>query len=102
MTLQPASASPARGVIPLLIAIVADIVLWVSFTNGISAALDGSGSGAGAWPIVFLVALAFLLAAGAMAITRLIRRESMVVNVITTLLFAIPVATLLWVWATNR
>ncbi len=91
-----------RGVVPLLIAIVADIVLWVSFTNGISAALDGSGSGAGAWPVVFLIALVFLLLAGAMAITRLFRRESIVVNTITTVLFAIPVAILLWVWAVNR
>lgn len=91
-----------RGVVPPLIAIVADIVLWVSFTNGISAALDGSGSGAGAWPVVFLIALVFLLLAGAMAITRLFRRESIVVNTITTVLFAIPVAILLWVWAVNR
>lgn len=91
-----------RGVVPLLIAIVADIVLWVSFTNGISAALDGSGSGAGAWPVVFLIALVFLLLAGAMAITRLFRRESIVVNTITTVLFAIPVAILLWAWAVNR
>lgn len=91
-----------RGVVPLLIAIVADIVLWVSFTNGISAALDGSGSGAGPWPVVFLIALVFLLLAGAMAITRLFRRESIVVNTITTVLFAIPVAILLWVWAVNR
>ncbi|MBU1587578.1 MAG: hypothetical protein KKH51_06485 [Actinobacteria bacterium] len=91
-----------RGVVPLLIAIVADIVLWVSFTNGISVALDGSGSGAGAWPVVFLIALVFLLLAGAMAITRLFRRESIVVNTITTVLFAIPVAILLWVWAVNR
>jgi membrane protease YdiL (CAAX protease family) len=99
MTTPPATK---RGVIPLLVALVADVVLWVSFTNGISAALDGSGSGAGIWSVVFLVALVFLLIAGAIAITRLFRRESVVVNVITTVLFAVPVAILLWVWATNR
>lgn len=99
MTTTPATK---RGVIPLLVALAADVALWVSFTNGISAALDGSGSGAGIWPIVFLVALAFLLVAGAIAITRLFRRESVVVNTITTVLFAVPVAILLWLWATNR
>lgn len=98
MTLQPASKRPTRGVIALIVAIVSDVMLWVSFSNGISAALDGSGSGAGAWPIVFLVFFGLLLVAGAAAILHLLKRESLVINIITVALFAVPVVLIVKAW----
>lgn len=100
MTLQPASTRPTRGVIALILALVSDVMLWVSFSNGISAALDGSGSGAGAWPVVFLVFLVLLLVSGVTAILHLIKRESLVVNIITVVLFAVPVVLIVRLWIT--
>ena len=63
----------SRGVIPLLAAIVAAVLVPVSFVLGVSAALDGSGSGSALFQVLFVVGLLLGLAAIVIAVVRLVR-----------------------------
>lgn len=67
--------SPSRlpATIALLLAVVGAAGMAWSFVSGISAALDGSGSGATPYVVVFLVAAALVLAALVISIVCLAR-----------------------------
>jgi hypothetical protein len=67
--------SPSRvpAAIALLLAVVGAVGMSWSFVAGISAALDGGGSGATPYIVVFLVAAALVLAALVVSIVCLVR-----------------------------
>ena len=82
----------SRGVVPLFAAIVgASLMAW-GFVSGISAALDGSGNGAGLWVGVFLLGAALVLAALIIAIVRLVKGGSKPLTWATIVIAALPVA----------
>ncbi len=67
--------SPSRvpATIALLLAVIGAAAMAWSFVNGVSAALDASGSGAGPYVVVFLIAAALVLAALVISIVCLAR-----------------------------
>ncbi len=85
----------ARGVLPLVLAVIGVVALGGSFVTGISAALDGSGSGALPYEIVFIVALVLVLAALIMAIINLIRGRSRVYSLLAIVVSVLPLSGIL-------
>ncbi len=82
----------SRGVVSLFAAIVgASLMAW-GFVSGISAALDGSGNGAGLWVGVFLLGAALVLAALIIAIVRLVKGGSKPLALATIVIAALPIA----------
>jgi len=75
MTDTDVYVSPTRvpAAIALLLAIVGTVAMSWSFVVGVSAALDGSGSGAAPYLAVFLVAALLVLAALVLSIVCLAR-----------------------------
>jgi hypothetical protein len=80
-----------RGVIPLVAAIIgASLMAW-GFISGISAALDGSGNGAGAWVGVFFLGAALVLAALIISIVRLVKGGSKPLAWVTIVVALLPI-----------
>jgi hypothetical protein len=91
MSTPSSSTSPLRALITLLAVMVGVLVMFYSFTEGISAALDGSGSGSILWQVVFLVALIIVIASVVFAIVSLVRKRSRILSVITIVIGLIPI-----------
>ena len=81
-----------RGVLALLAAIVGAAVMAFSFVYGISAALDGSGSGAGPYPVLFLIGAALVIAALVISVVRLVRGAPKALPVATIVVALLPTA----------
>jgi len=81
---------PTRGVVGLVLAVVGVVLMSWSFVSGISAALDGSGSGAMPYEILFIAAAALVLAALVIAVVNLVRGRSRVIAVVTIVVAVIP------------
>ena len=82
----------SRGVIPLIAAIVSAVLVPVSFVFGISAALDGSGSGSALFQVLFIVGLLLGLAAIVISIVRLVRGASRGLPIATIVIALLPFA----------
>ncbi len=96
MTADASAKKPTRGVIGLIAAILGTALMAFSFVNGISAALDGDSDGAGGFVALFLFGGALVLVALVMAIVRLIRGRARVLSVVTIVVAAIPIATIIY------
>lgn len=80
-----------RGVPALIAAIVAlGMMVW-SFMVGVRAALDGGGSGALPYEIVFVVSGVVALVSLVWAIVNLVRRRSPAIAIITILVALAPI-----------
>jgi hypothetical protein len=97
MSAAPA-ASPTRGVIAFIAVIVGVAVMYWSFSSGIVAALDGSGSGSAAWQVVFVVALLLVIASIVVAVTNLVRGRSRLLGVVTIVVGLIPIVVVAFLW----
>lgn len=84
------TSRPVRGVPALIATIVGAAAMAWSFPTGISAALDGSGSGALPYEIVFLVAAALVLAGLVFGIVNLVRGRSRGIAIATILVALVP------------
>jgi len=78
------------GVAPLVAAILGFVALSWAFITGIGAALDGSGSGALPFEVVFIVAALVLVASFATAVVNLIRGRFRVLSVIAMVITVLP------------
>ena len=101
MTTPSTTTRPARGVIPLIAAIVAVVLVPVSFVFGISAALSGSGSGSVLFQVLFIVGLLLALAALVIAIVRLARGASKALPIATIIVALLPFAGVLALYLAN-
>lgn len=97
----PASTAPLRGVPALIGAIVSAILVPVSFVYGIGAALNGSGTGAGVFEVLFFVGLALGLAAIVISIVHLVRGARKLLPILTILIALLPFAGVLIVYLAN-
>jgi hypothetical protein len=93
---------PTRGVIGLIGAILGTVLMAFSFVNGISAALDGNSDGAGGFVALFLFGLVLVAAALVLAIVRLVQKRSVVIAVLTILVCAVPLGTIIYLRATAQ
>mgnify|MGYP000976315693 CR=1 FL=1 len=84
-------ASPLRGLVTVLAVMVGVLVMFYSFTEGVSAALDGSGSGSVVWQVVFLLALLIVIASVVVAVVNFMRRRSRVLSAITIVIGLVPI-----------
>ncbi len=93
MTDTDVYVSPTRvpATVALLLAVIGAAALAWSFVNGVSAALDGSGSGAGPYEIVFLIAAALVLAALVISIVCLARGLARGIAAIALLVALVPI-----------
>ena len=82
----------SRGVIPLISAIISVVLVPVSFVFGISAALDGSGSGSTLFQVLFIVGLLLGLAAIVVSIVRLVRGAARALPIATIVIALLPFA----------
>ncbi|CAN5160447.1 hypothetical protein BH11ACT5_BH11ACT5_11340 [soil metagenome] len=101
MTTPSATAQPARGVLPLIAAIVAALLVPVSFVLGVSAALTGSGSGSTLFQVLFAVGLLLGLAAIIIAIVRLVRGASKGLPIATIIVALLPFVGVLALYLAN-
>ena len=83
------------GVAPLVAAILGFVTLGWAFITGIGAALDGSGSGALPFEVVFIIAALVLVAAFVTAIVNLVRGRFRVLAVITIVITMLPIVALI-------
>ncbi|HEX7834205.1 MAG TPA: hypothetical protein VF479_01915 [Pseudolysinimonas sp.] len=84
------SRSAAPAVIAILLAVGAVALMLFSFVNGISAALDGSGDGAGIYVPLFFLGAAVAVAAAVIGIVGLVRRSHRILSSIAILISLIP------------
>ncbi len=84
------------GVAPLVAAILGFVTLCWAFVTGIGAALDGSGSGALPFEVVFIIAALVLVAALVTAVVNLVRGRFRVLAVITMVIAILPLLGILW------
>lgn len=89
--------SPTRvpATIALLLAVIGTAGMAWSFVNGISAALDSSGSGAGAYVAVFLVAAALVVAGLVVSIVCLARGLARGIATLALLVAIVPVVAII-------
>lgn len=89
--------SPTRvpATIALLLAVIGTAGMAWSFVNGISAALDSSGSGAGAYVAVFLVAAALVVAGLVISIVCLARGLARGIATLALLVAIVPVVAII-------
>ena len=83
--------SSVPGVVALLLAVLGGAAMAWSFVVGIDAALDGSGSGATPYAVVFLIGAAAVLVALVLAIVGLVRRRARVLSAITLVVALLPI-----------
>ncbi|GHF06000.1 hypothetical protein [Pseudolysinimonas yzui] len=89
--------SPTRvpATIALLLGVIGTAGMAWSFVNGISAALDSSGSGAGAYVAVFLVAAALVVAGLVISIVCLARGLARGIATLALLVAIVPVVAII-------
>ncbi|NYF11266.1 putative Tic20 family protein [Leifsonia sp. AK011] len=80
-----------RGVIPLIAVIVGLGLMAWSFLNGIAAALDGSGTGALGYQVIFIASAVLVLASLVIAVINLVRGDSRVLAIITIIVAFLPI-----------
>ena len=95
------TSSPARGVIPLVGAIVATVIVPFSFVSGIGAALDGSGSGSTFFQALFIAGLALALSAIVISIVSLVRGAPKLLPILAIVVALLPFVGLLVVILAN-
>lgn len=85
--------SPSRvpATIALVLGVVGTAAMAWSFTNGVSAALDGGGSGATPYVVVFLVSALLVLAGLVLSIVCLVRGLARGVATLALLVALVPV-----------
>jgi hypothetical protein len=101
MTTPTATARPARGIILLVAAIVAAVLVPASFVFGIGAAFSGSGAGAGAFTVLFFAGLLLALVALIVAIVRLVRGAAKALAIATIIVALLPFAGVLTLYLAN-
>lgn len=85
---QPRSAAPA--VIAILLAVGAVALMLFSFVNGVSAALDGGGDGAGIYVPLFFLGAGVAVVAAVVGIVGLVRGSHRILSSIAVLISLIP------------
>jgi len=93
MTDTDTYVSPSRvpATVALLLAVIGSAAMAWSFVNGVSAALDAGGSGAGPYVVVFLVAAALVLAGLVISIVCLARGLARGIAAIALLVSVAPI-----------
>lgn len=89
------SSQPTRGVPALIGTIVGVAVMAWSFVTGIPAALDGGGSGATAYLVLFGAGAVLVLAGAVFAIVNLVRGRSRGIAVATLAVVLLVVVALI-------
>lgn len=101
MTTPTPTARPARGVIPLIVAIVGVALVPVSFVLGLDAAFSGNGTGASIFTVLFFTGLAMALVALVVAIVLLVRGAGKVLPIATIIVALLPFAGVLALYLVN-
>jgi predicted phage tail protein len=85
--------SPTRvpALIALALAVVGGALMAFSFVNGISAALDGGGTGAGLYVVLFFVGAALVLAALVTSIICLARGKARGLSALALIVALVPI-----------
>ena len=85
--------SPSRvpALIALLLAIVGGAGMAWNFVNGVSAALDSGGNGAGLFVVLFLISAALVLAAIVISIVCLVRGKARGVAGVALVVALLPI-----------
>ena len=96
---QRRSAAPA--VIAILLAVGAVALMYFSFSNGVSAALDGSGDGAGIYVPLFFLGAGVAIVAAVIGIVGLVRGGHRILSSIALLIALIPGIAVAVLWVTN-
>ena len=96
---QRRSAVPA--VIAILLAVGAVALMYFSFSNGVSAALDGSGDGAGIYVPLFFLGAGVAIVAAVIGIVGLVRGGHRILSSIALLVAVIPGIAVAVLWVTN-
>ena len=86
---------PVSGIIGLVAVIVGVVAMAVSFVVGIGVALQASGNGALPYEIAFLVGLALVIGAIALAIVHAVRGQGALLAVFTIAIGAVPLLTVI-------
>jgi hypothetical protein len=97
-TRRPGYLVPLLGIV---FGIAGTAVMWFSFSNGVSAALNGSGNGAGLFILFFFVGAALVLAAIVLGIAGLVRGGRRLLSVLALLVGLVPVVLVVLIWFVN-
>ncbi len=89
---RTALSTPLLGIV---LGIVGAVAMWISFVNGIAAALNGSGDGATPFIIVFIGAGVLALIAIVIGIVGLVRGGHRILSFLSLLVGLIPVLSVL-------
>jgi len=84
------SRSAAPAVIAILLAVGAVALMLFSFINGVNAALDGSGDGAGIYIPLFFVGAGVAVLAAIIGIVGIVRRNHRILSSLAVLIALIP------------
>jgi hypothetical protein len=89
--------SPSRvpALIALLLAVVGGAGMTWNFVNGINAALDAGGNGAGLFVVLFIISAVLVLAALVISIVCLVRGKARVISAVALVLSLVPLVLLL-------
>jgi len=79
-----------RGLLPFFGALVGVAIMFVSFSSGISAALNGGGAGSAFWQVLFVVAGLGVLATIILSIVKIVRKRDVVIAVATLFVGVVP------------
>jgi hypothetical protein len=93
------SAAPA--VIAILLAVGAVALMYFSFVNGVAAALDAGGDGAGIYVPLFFLGAGVAIVAAVIAIVGLVRGGNRILSSIALLVAVIPGIAVVVLWVTN-
>ncbi len=93
------SAAPA--VIAILLAVGAVALMYFSFSNIITTALDGSGGGSTLYIALFFLGAAVAIVAAVIGIVGLVRGGHRILSSIALLVAVIPAVVIVVLWVTN-
>ena len=93
MSYSDVYVSPTRvpAGIALLLAVLGTAAMYAGFVLGVPAALDGSGSGAGGFIVLFLAGAALVLAALVISIVCLVRGLARGIAILALVVALVPV-----------
>lgn len=92
----------ARPAVPLVVAVLGVALMAWSFSTGIGAALNGGGSGALVYTIIFIAAGVAVLAALVLAVVMLVRTRARVLPILTILVALAPLVVVIVLAVTAR
>lgn len=101
MTTPTATSRPARGVIPLIVAIVGVVLVPVSFVLGLDAAFSGNSAVASIFTVLFFAGLVLAVVALVLAIVLLVRGAGRVLPIATIVVALLPFAGVLALYLVN-